>query len=73
MKYYLPDELEPVVAFIQGLNDLGISKWYEVVYHDGERWQSYEGSKTFEDGEIVIQWVYTIDIFYKVVIRPDLL
>ena len=73
MNDYLPEPLEPVVAFIQRTNSLGLFKWHEVVLHDGDRWRSFQGSKTFEDGEIVIQWVYTKDIFYKVTIRPELL
>lgn len=48
---------EPVLAKIEHINDLGKSKWYEVVYYDGN-WRSYSGSKTFEDGEKVVKWKY---------------
>lgn len=58
-----PNELEPVLAEIQHRNDLGLSKWYEVVYFDGESWCSYSGSKTFKDGEKVIKWKYCNDCF----------
>ena len=53
----LPDDLEPVLAKIQHVNDLGKSSWYEVVYNDGN-WRSYKGSNTFEDGEKVVKWKY---------------
>ena len=53
----LPDELEPVLAKIEHINSLGKSNWYEVVYNDGN-WCSYQGSKTFEDGEKVVKWNY---------------
>lgn len=52
-----PDELEPVLAQIEHINDLGKSKWYEVVYYD-VNWRSYSGSETFDDGEKVIKWKY---------------
>lgn len=59
-----PKDLTPVIAEIQHLNDLGISKWYEVVYHCPERgWSSYAGSNTFKDGEKVLQWKYCTDVF----------
>ena len=54
---HCPDELEPVLAKIEHINDLGKSKWYEVVYYNGN-WRSYSGSKTFEDGEQVVKWEY---------------
>jgi formate dehydrogenase maturation protein FdhE len=53
----LPDNLEPVLAKIEHVNDLGKSSWYEVVYND-ENWRSYKGSNTFEDGEKVVKWKY---------------
>tara|TARA_R110000772_G_C13062880_1_gene415475 strand:+ start:345 stop:587 length:243 start_codon:yes stop_codon:yes gene_type:complete len=53
-------QLEPVLAEINHLNGLGLSKWFEVVYFD-EKWHSYSGSKTFEDGEQVIKWKYCKD------------
>jgi hypothetical protein len=53
----LPDELEPVLAKIEHVNDLGKSSWYEVIFNDGS-WRSYQGSKTFEDGEKVVKWKY---------------
>lgn len=52
-----PNELEPVLAKIEHINDLGKSTWYEVVYYD-EKWCSYSDSKTFEDGEKVVNWKY---------------
>ena len=55
-----PNELEPVLAKIEHINDLGKSKWYEVVYYD-DVWYSYAGSKTFEDGEQVVDWKYCKD------------
>lgn len=55
-----PNELEPVLAEIEHVNDLGKSKWYEVVYFY-EKWQSYSGSETFEDGEQVVKWKYCKD------------
>jgi hypothetical protein len=55
-----PIELEPVLAEIEHINDLGRSTWYEVVYFDG-KWRCYAGSKTFKDGERVIKWKYAKD------------
>jgi len=55
-----PNELEPVLAKIEHINDLGLSKWYEVVYFDGN-WRSYAGSDTFNDGEKVVNWKYCKD------------
>ena len=52
-----PIEFKPVLARIQHTNDLGLSKYYEVVYYAGE-WYSYSGSKTFNDGETVVDWTY---------------
>jgi hypothetical protein len=57
---HCPDELEPVLAKIEHINDLGKSKWYEVVCFYGS-WLSYSGSKTFEDGERVVKWQYCKD------------
>ena len=56
----LPDSLEPILAKIEHINSLGRSNWYEVVYYDDElgKWQSYSGSKTFNDAERVIKWKY---------------
>lgn len=55
-----PNELEPVLALINHVGELGFSKWYEIVYYY-EKWCSYSGSKTFEDGEQVIKWKYVKD------------
>jgi hypothetical protein len=55
-----PNELESVLAEIYHNNDLGLSKWYEVVYYD-DGWYSYAGSKTFQDGEQVVDWKYCKD------------
>lgn len=60
--YKYPIDLEPVLAEINHTNELGISKWYEVVYYDN-KWYSYDGSKTFEDGEIVAKWKYCTECF----------
>ncbi len=56
-KQETPNELESVLAKITHQNCLGLSQWYEVVYYDNG-WYSYAGSKTFQDGEQVIEWVY---------------
>lgn len=50
----------PILAKIEHINDLGKSTWYEVVYYDDD-WYSYAGSKTFEDGEQVVEWKYCKD------------
>jgi len=58
----VPTKLESVVAKINHQSDLGLSQWYEVVYYD-DKWCSYSGSKTFEDGEIVVEWKYCKELF----------
>ena len=60
-KQETPNKLESVLAKITHQNDLGLSQWYEVVYYDNG-WYSYAGSKTFRDGEQVIEWVYCRNI-----------
>lgn len=55
-----PNELEPVLALITHQGDLGKNEWYEVVYFF-QKWCSYSGSKTFEDGEQVVKWKYVKD------------
>lgn len=55
-----PNELEPVLALITHQGELGLSEWYEVVYYFN-KWYSYAGSKTFEDGEQVVKWKYVKD------------
>lgn len=55
-----PIQFEPVLAEIEHINDLGKSKWYEVVYFD-RNWRCYAGSKTFQDNEKVIRWKYVKD------------
>lgn len=57
-KQDLPNKLESVLAKITNQNDLGLSQWYEVVYYSDGKWCSYSGSKTFEDGERVVEWKY---------------
>lgn len=52
--------LEPILAEIEHINELGTSKWFEVVYYDSG-WQCYAGSKTFKDSEKVIRWKYAKD------------
>lgn len=51
----------PILAKIEHINDLGKSKWYEVVYYYDNGWHSYAGSKTFQDGEQVVDWKYCED------------
>ena len=58
-----PVELEPVLALIETHTELGPQHWFEVVFHDGERWRSYEGSDTFSNGEIVTRWHYADGVF----------
>ncbi|MCP3685407.1 MAG: hypothetical protein GY861_22375 [bacterium] len=60
-----PKELRPVLAHIRSVNDLGISMYYEVVYYDvgKDKWCSYAGSKTFNDGEYVMKWKYAAECF----------
>lgn len=55
-----PNELEPVLALINHVGELGLSEWYEVVYYS-QKWCSYAGSKTFADGEYVVKWKYVKD------------
>lgn len=58
----LPSPLDPVLAKIGTVGELGISEWYEVVYHNGSEWCCYAGSDTFNDGEHVIRWKYCSEI-----------
>ena len=58
----LPTDLEPVLAKITTVGELGKSEWYEVVYHNGTEWCCYAGSDTFKDGEHVKSWVYCKDV-----------
>lgn len=59
----IPNDLIPVIAQIEHLNDLGTSKWYEVVYYSDGEWHPYAGSNTFKDGEKVLRWKYCEDVF----------
>ena len=60
-EFNIPDVIgSPILAKIEHINDLGKSKWYEVVYYD-DGWYSYAGSKTFQDGEQVVDWKYCKD------------
>ena len=59
----LPKKLESVLADVRHQSETGKHKWYEVVYHDGEKWCCYAGSDTFRDGESVKRWKYTKDCF----------
>ncbi|HRP90911.1 MAG TPA: hypothetical protein PKX92_12850 [Edaphocola sp.] len=57
----IPDVIDsPILAKIEHINDLGKSKWYEIVYYD-EGWYSDADSKTFQDGEQVVEWKYCKD------------
>ena len=60
-----PIGLDPVLAKISHMTDLGLSQWYEVVYYDDldNKWCSYDGSKTFDDGEQVIEWISCKELF----------
>ena len=58
----IPNQLEPVLAIIKHQGFLGADEWCEVVYYFN-KWCSYSGSKTFEDGEQVIEWKYCKDCF----------
>ena len=57
-----PKEFHPVLAKIEHINDLGKSIWHEVVYYNNG-WNSHTGSRTFQDGEQVVEWKYCEDIF----------
>ena len=59
----IPKPLEPVLAYISQVNSLGTSYWYEVVYHDGNKWCCFAGSDTFQNGESVLKWKYVGDCF----------
>jgi hypothetical protein len=59
-KVTIAKQLLPIIAKIEHINDLGKSEWYEVVYYDNG-WYSYAGSKTFQDGEKVVEWKYCKD------------
>lgn len=61
----LPTELYSVLAKISHINDLGKSEWYETVYYADDKWCSYNGSNTFNDGETVLEWAYCKDISLK--------
>lgn len=65
-KQNVPREGEPVLAQISQINSLGKSNWHEVVYHDGQNWKAYEGSKTFNDCEQVVQWRYVRELMPSV-------
>ena len=56
----IPEEGSAVVATISHQHSLGLSKWVEVVYHDGDNWKPYQGSRTFSDGERVLSWEYAV-------------
>jgi hypothetical protein len=56
-----PEELEPVIAKIEDITSLGKSTYWEVVYYD-KGWCAYEGSRTFKNGQRVLQWEYCKDI-----------
>lgn len=58
-------ELEPILAEIQHVNDLGKSKWYEVVYYLAGQWRAYN-SQTFQDGEQVVRWMYCKDLILPI-------
>jgi len=51
-----PERFAPTLAEITKQGELGKQGWWEVVYHDGAKWQSFAGSDTFDDGEKVVKW-----------------
>ena len=59
-KIEIPDELMPVLAHITHQGNLGFTQWHEVVYYS-QGWCSYYGSRTFKDGEQVVNWKYVKD------------
>ena len=63
MSENIPEKDFSVVAWVEQLNDLGTSRWYEVVYHNGNEWCAYHGSDTFKNGESVIKWKYVGEVF----------
>lgn len=69
----LPNKLESVIADIRHQSETGKHQWYEVVYHDGNKWCCYAGSDTFRDGESVKQWKYTKDIFISSQLEPPVM
>ncbi len=56
-----PDALKPVLATIHKASGSEVLAWKEVVYFD-KKWCSYEISKTFENDEKVVSWVYISDL-----------
>lgn len=62
----VPDTLEPVVAEITTVGELGRSTWYEVIYYDifNNEWESFAGSYTFGHcGFKVLKWKYCKEVF----------
>lgn len=59
----LPNELEPVLAKITHQSCLDGYYWYEVVFYVDGIWCSYLESNTFDDGQMVIEWVHCDDVF----------
>lgn len=57
-----PTPLEPVLAKIHTIGELGNSTWYEVVFYDDTEWCSYDGSDTFQNGEHVLSCKYCSEI-----------
>jgi len=60
MVHTIPEIGVPILAEIEFVSDLGPVTYFEVIYHDGEKWCAFAGppGKTFEDGEQVIRWIY---------------
>jgi hypothetical protein len=58
-----PEALRPVLAKITVQGDLGMSTWYEVVYHNGDDWKGYSGGSSMDDGETVVTWKYVEECF----------
>ena len=63
-----PGEGVAVLAEIHHQASLGLSKWWEVVHYSSGAWQSYSGSKTFQDGEQVRAWASCSSLAYKLMI-----
>ena len=62
----VPNTLEPIIAKITMIGELGKSTWYEVIYYDifKNNWCSFAGSDTFNHyGYKILNWKYCKEIF----------
>ena len=60
----IPNE-NPVLAKVEGQTDLGLTSWFEVVWHNERKWCSFCGSDTFDNGEQVVDWIYVDSIEFN--------